>query len=273
MTKSLGTWDNAPLAYVLVEIRTEVISDLKDYQPKLGGEFRERFPLQREVRSAQLIASASEMVLAPQIDPMWELAAADNRTAVLLRPNGIVLHATSYVDSKDFLLKLLEVLTVYNKIVPAVFVNRLGLRYIDFILPKQAESPDLYVNAKLNCDLGVSERPDEFSATSVAVYPLKDGSLTLRFMRGRGQPELPPDLSLTALTPSHLMRDGSGKPVIPDKRPTAILDTDRVVEITPVERLDPKKIHDRVVEMHNDVSRVFGAAITNHARKAWGAKK
>jgi uncharacterized protein (TIGR04255 family) len=268
MTKPLGAWGKAPLAYVLAQVRTEQIADIKDYQPSLAGKLREHYPLQRKQQGARLIATQSKLVVEPQEQETWEFASTNNRTGIIVRESGVVLHATTYIDSSVFLSTLTDVIKVFAETVPNVFVNRVGLRYIDFVIPQLKEVPEKYVNQKLDCNLGFSER-DGFFSTSVSIYPLKDGQVVLRYARGSGQPQLPPELAMFSLEPSPLMNQL--KP--DDHRPTAIIDTDRNMEFSSVEKLDPEKIHGIFKSMHSDVSRLFKEfVITDHAKKVWEAK-
>lgn len=268
MTDSLGAWSNAPLAYVLAEVRTELLADIKNYQPKLAGRFRDEFPIQRTMHAAKLVASGAQFLFEPEPDAAWEFATPDNRVAVILRTNGIVLHATAYSDSRDFLARLQRVVGVVAEEVPSVYVNRLGLRYIDFILPASGEEPESYVDRRLNPDLGLSKQAGGPDATTLAVYRMDEGQLTLRYVRGRGKPEVPPDLGMLSLDPSPLMKPGA----IADRQPTAILDTDRMLLCSPVERLDPGRVREHFVRMRHDISTAFQATITDHARRVWGAK-
>jgi uncharacterized protein (TIGR04255 family) len=268
MTNPLGAWGKAPLAYVLAQVRTEQIADIKEYQPSLAGKLRPHYPLQRKQQGARLIATQSKLVVEPQQQETWEFASSDNRMGIILRESGVVLHATTYIDSNDFLSKLNDVIKIFSETVPSVFVNRVGLRYIDFVIPQPKEDPERYVNPKLNCDLGFSKRGGYFS-TSVSIYPMKEGQVVLRYVRGPGQPQLPPELAMFSLEPSPLMQQ-----IAPDDhRQTAIIDTDRNREFSPVEQLDPAKIHAIFKEMHSDVSRMFKEfVITEHAKKIWEAK-
>lgn len=268
MADSLGAWSNAPLAYVLAEVRTELIADIKDYQSKLAGKFRDEYPIQRTMHAVKVVATGTQLLAEPDQEMAWEFATPDNRTAVILRTNGVVLHATTYVDSPDFLARLSRVLGVVAKEVPSVYVNRLGLRYVDFILPRQGEAPEDYVDRRLNPDLGLSKQAGGPIATSLAVYDMEQGQLTLRYIRARGKPELPPDLGHLSLDPSPHMKSD----LVASNQPTAILDTDRNLTCSPVERLDPDRVRQQFTFMRNDVSAAFKAAITDHARKVWGAK-
>jgi len=268
MNEPLGAWGNAPLAYVLAEVRTEILSDLDEFQPSIAKQLRQDYPIQRKMNLSRVVATGTQIMFEQEQDHAWEFASPDNKIAVILRSNGIVLHATAYTDSKEFLGRLQQALIVFSEI-PSIYINRLGIRYIDFILPKKGETPENYISEKLNPDLGLSDGREGYAATNIASYPMEQGLLNIRYMRGRGQPTLPPDLGMLTLEPSHLMKQVP----VSDKQPTAILDTDRIIEFSPVERLDAAKIHQLFMVMRGDIRRAFeGCAITDYAKQVWESK-
>lgn len=269
MTESLGAWTNAPLAYVLAEVRTEQVSDLSEYKAKLSAAFRSEYPIQRTLHSAKFVATSTGLQhVEPDQESAWEFATPDNHTAIIIRPHGLVLHATKYNDSVEFLRRLYSAVDVVTKEIPAIYVNRLGLRYVDFIIPHIGEQPEDYIDRRLNPVVPIVETTGTPRAMSLAVYPVTNGALTLRYIRGRGQPELPPDLATFALEKSPLMKKEG---LAPDQ-PTAILDTDRVREFGKREPLDSAMIRREFTSMRGDISNAFRSLITEHARKMWGAK-
>ena len=266
MTDRLGAWSNAPLAYTLAEVRTERLADIEEYQSKLAGKLREKYPVQRTMRTTNVIASGSQLVVEPSPDTAWEYATPDNRVAVILRTNGLVLHATRYHDSKSFLCQLHDVVAAFAAEVPAVYVNRLGLRYIDFILPRPQEDPEVYVHQRLNPDIGLSDMTESVTTTILSVYRMRsEAVLNLRFTRALGRPELPPDLGVLSLDKSPPMKRNVSK-----DRPTAVLDTDCHQPYSEVRRLDPARERAAFASLHEISSKAFMTAITAYARKEWG---
>jgi len=269
MPDSLGAWTNAPLAYALAEVRTERLADIKTYQPKLAGRLREHYPLQRTMQTAKLVATGIQLLVEAEPDPAWEFATPDNQTALVLRPNGLVLHTTAYRDSRTFLAELDRAVGVFAEEVPSVFVARIGLRYVDFVLPREGENLDQYVDRRLNPDLGLSDASDGASTTSLGVYHMTGGRiLSLRYVRARGKPDLPPDLGVLSLSPSALMRPG----LISDRQPTALLDFDCNMTYERVMRLEPGTLREQFASIYEITFNAFMASITDHARKVWGAR-
>jgi len=179
-----------------------------------------------------------------------------------------LLHATTYSGHVEFLGRFHDALKLIAGRIPAVFVNRLGLRYVDFIIPQPREAPEDYVDGRINPDLCIAKAPGVAAAMSLVVYPMPNGKLTVRYIRGAGQPQLPPELSTIALEKSPLMDLRN----IASEQPTAILDIDRGREFQTREGLDPDLVRAEFQGMHDDVSEAFKERIiTEHARKMWGA--
>ena len=267
MTDRLGAWSNAPLAYAVAEVRTEHLADIEEYQPKLAGKLRGEYPIQRTIQTANLIMSGGQLMPEPSSNTAWEYATPDNRVAVMLRTNGLVLHATRYEDSKTFLAHLEAVVKAFAEEVPSVYVNRLGLRYIDFVLPNTGEAPEAYVDQRLNPNLGLSSTPKGVTTTSMSAYQMQhDTVLVLRYTRAAGQPELPPDLGVLSLDKSPLMTDN-----VPEEHPTAVIDVDCYHQYTPVQRLEPEREKYRFSSIYEISFDAFMMAVTDHARNVWGA--
>ena len=105
-------------------------------------------------------------------------------------------------------------------------------------------------------------------AMSLTVYPMTHGRLTLRYIRGAGQPQLPPDLSTIALEKSPLMEMME----IESSQHTAIVDIDRTREFAKREPLDPVAVRKEFQEIHDEISHLFKEIlITKHAKEKWGA--
>lgn len=267
---ALGAWKQAPLAYVLAEVRTEHLADLKSYKAEIAALFRAEYPIQRVLHTAKFVASSGGGLqhVETEQDAAWEFAAPDNHVALIVRPNGFVLHATRYKDSTDFLGLLHRAVSMLSSKIPAIFLNRLGLRYVDFVVPRSGEVPEDYVDKRLSPMLDIGQTGGAVVAMSLVVYPFPNGQMTLRFVRGTGQPELPPELSTINLEKSPLMK----RPDIAPTQATAIVDMDRVREFATRVPMDADFVRQQLQSMRNDVSDVFkNKVITDHARKIWGA--
>lgn len=268
MTDRLGAWSNAPLAYALAEVRTEHLADIERYQPKFAGRLRREYPIQRTRKMTNIMTSGGQLAPEWASSTAWEYATTDNRVAVILRASGLILHATRYEDSRMFLDQLDEVVGALADIVPSVYVNRLGLRYIDFVLPKTDEAPEDYVDRRLNPDLGLSQSPEGTTTTSMSAYQMeREITLILRYTRASGQPELPPDLGSLSLEKSPLMADD-----VPERHPTAVIDVDCSCRYSPVQELEPNRERDRFASIYDTSFDAFMTAITDHARSVWGAR-
>lgn len=269
MIRASGQWSNAPVVYVLAQVRTERLADLKSYQEKFAARLRDDgYPIQREMHAAKLVTTGANFVFEPEQESAWEFATPDNQTGVILRSTGLVLHATYYEDEAEFLSRLDKVTTLFEKEIPSVYVNRIGMRYVDFVLPKAGEELGAYMDKRLNPDLGLAKAAGMSAATNVAIYPMGDKrQLIVRYSCGRGKPQIPPDLGMLALKPSRLMEES-----IDDSRTSAVLDTDCGIEYSPVQKLDAGRVKEDFGLIYKDLFEAFTTAITAHAKRAWGAK-
>ena len=267
MTDRLGAWSNAPLAYALAEVRTERLADIEDFQAELAGKLRDVYPVQRTTKTINIVSSGTQLVVEASADAAWEFATPDNHVAVILRTNGLVLHATKYEDSQNFLDQLDYAVRVLSKVVSSVYVNRLGLRYIDFVLARSGEEPEIYVHERLNPNLELSDTEKDVTGTSLSVYRMRnDAVLNVRYTRAQGSPELPPDLSQMSLEKSPPMLED-----VAEDQATAVLDIDCHKPYSPVQHLDPDRDIEQFWSIRDIISEAFKIATTDHARKIWGA--
>src|SRR5689334_18895624 len=90
--RASGQWSNAPVVYVLAQVRTERLADLKSYQEKFAARLRDDgYPIQREMHAAKLVTTGANFVFEPEQESAWEFATPDNQTGVILRSTGLVL--------------------------------------------------------------------------------------------------------------------------------------------------------------------------------------
>ena len=261
--QALGSLPNAPLAYVLAQVRFQPILEMHTLVPRIQTELRHTFPRFSEFKLAgiELGSNGPQMV-----DPVsrWEFASASQRQGVMLLNNSLVFHATEYSAYPAFISSFTRVMEILGKLVQGIFVDRLGLRYIDFVIPSRGESPDLYVVPSLATRLEPGIPIQAYTSVSLTDFSLADGHLVVRYMRGRGMPPLPADLLPLQLLPSKIMAIKDAAAV-----DTAILDTDRFAEVSvPFEVSD---LHQRFEVLHEDTSKAFKAIATPHAMKVWSA--
>ena len=121
-TTALGTWRQPPLVYVVAELVISPYYSLAGKVPGLQDRLRSSFP--RTLEAKELVVDGAK----PTAQPLWQLMSADQRLGVQLGTRAISLHATSYLQSSDFLSRWAEVLDAIQQADLGAFVERAGLR-------------------------------------------------------------------------------------------------------------------------------------------------
>lgn len=263
--KALGKWPNAPLALVLAQVRfdSEIDTEYKDVAARLKAELGESFPAMKAVRQKTFVfgntsAQANES-RSNENEVGRELRSDDNRSALRLQ-DGVMTYTTSqYRDSQHFLAEwggMLSCLCAAG----GVKVQRLGLRYVDFIIPTAGKVPEDYFKDRFGHLPHVFEENAQTAFTSHEYPRGANGTMRVQFGRGFAPPSLPPDLDGSISLPPVLLKkytDG----------PSAVLDIDswRVDS----RRLQAAEIADEFQLLRDDICNVFKRIITPEAQAEW----
>lgn len=130
----LGTWTNAPLAYVVAEVRFGNIMSLDPVAARFQDLITEHYP--NLVKGQGVALSFGEQGVSTQVVPRYQFLAEDRRSAVVLTNDTLSLHATAYVDSVRFADALTTMWGAWSQSRPKTFVERFGLRYWDIVVPE-----------------------------------------------------------------------------------------------------------------------------------------
>lgn len=194
----------------------------------------------------------------------WEFGSGSNYEGVIVQQDSLVFHVTAYETHEQFGQAWQWVMSRVGEQLPHLFVSRIGLRYIDFIVPNVGEFPKDYVADRLRCDPKPGIAYQSHRGLTAAEYHLAGdrGHLAVRYSRGTGKPFLPPDLVELSLHPSAIMQR-----TVDEKHPTAVLDIDRFMALSVA--YDADGLAEHFKQMHEDISLVFKALTTDHAHAVW----
>ena len=189
-----------------------------------------------------------------------ELCSDDNRSALRLE-DGVMTYTTSlYEDSQHFLAEwrsMLDCLCAAG----GVKVQRLGLRYVDFIIPTADKAPEDYFKD------GFGHTTDAFGEIAQTAfmsheYPKGgDGAMRVQYGRGFAPPSLPPDLDGSVLLPPALLEKYT------EGQPSAVLDIDRWRIDS--RRLQAEEIAEEFQHLRDDICKSFNRIITSEAEAEW----
>lgn len=267
--QALGKWPNAPLALVLAQVRfdPEVDTEYKVVAARLKAALGERFPAMKAVRQVMLLLGnvpvQEGQSKANEGEVGRELRSDDNRSALRVQ-DGVMTYTTSlYKDSTHFLAEwrsMLDCLCATG----GVKVQRLGLRYVDFIIPTAGKAPEDYFKDGFG---HLAQVFGEIAQTAFMSheYPRdRDGAMRVQFGRGFAPPSLPPDLEGSVQPPPILL----GK--YTNEQPSAVLDIDgwRVDS----RRLQAEEIAAEFQRLRDDICTTFRRIITTEAEAEWSGQ-
>ncbi|WP_197491361.1 TIGR04255 family protein [Methylomonas methanica] len=257
---------NAPVYYALAQVQFNPVAAMAKYVDEVQDILRrEGYTLYepQEIRQLQFIAAAGEAPAEPKLTQIntWLITKADRSSGFILGPSSLTYHTTHYETSEEFLPELLHGLKAVHKVVGLDHLSRLGVRYLDAVIPTEGETVELYLASGLRgVEFGATQRyglsESVFETESGPL--LSNGTLVARVHRATSQLGYPPDLIPNGLVP---MTRFESKSVVSH----AIIDTDHFVEGRMP--LDFEQIHAQFVSLHKIIKLAFEATTTDHARK------
>ncbi len=257
-TNALGTWRRPPLAYVVAALVISPYYSMAAKVPGLQDRLRSSFP--RTIEAKEIVIDGAK----PSAQPLWQLMSADQKHGVQLGTRAISLHATSYVQSSDFLARWAEVLDAIQEAELGAFVERAGLRYVDLIVPVEDRSPADYLAPGLK---GIEPEGARTTGSMWASAFQFDGSLVnLRVAAPSPQGLLlPPDFNALPLNKPAIMLEAEKR--LKAEATIGYVDTDCIKEIGKV--LEAGELIGAYTEMQTLTSKTFKAALSDIAREEW----
>lgn len=266
--RALGKWPNAPLALVLAQVRfdPEIDTEYKKVAERLKAALGERLPAMKAVRQVALVfgnTPGPAMQSKPDdVEVGRDLRSDDNRSALRLQ-DGVMTYTTSlYEDSQHFLAEwrsMLDCLCAAG----GIKVQRLGLRYVDFIIPTGGKVPEDYFKDGFGHLTHVFGEIAQTAFMSHEYPRESDGAMRVQFGRGFAPPSLPPDLDGSILLPPALSRKYT-------EGPSAVLDIDRWHIDS--RRLQAAEIADEFQRLRDDICTAFKRIITAEAEAEWSGQ-
>lgn len=257
---------NAPVFFTIGQVRHNPLLSLETYIPAIQELMRNSsYPDYRVSKVETLVwsGSSADSNPAPPTSVQasrYTFSSSDRTRAFVLFPNSISFGTTRYDTSIAFFAEMMKGLRFVSDIVGGFnFVDRVGLRYLDAVVPGAGESARAYVNPEFH---GLAARmPDASLAYSFSESRLVAddvGSVIARVLFQHSRLAIPPDLQIELNIEERFSRvDGDH----------ALLDTDGFWETR--EAFDLAAIETRVRNIHTLMKRAFEAIASPHALQLW----
>lgn len=262
MKQSLGQLPNAPLIYVLAQVAFNRVPKMPTIWESFHQRVFDRYP-ESEIEHVQQFTIQGEG-LDPIKETRWHLLSRDRHHGLMLHANGLIFHTTSYSTSKDFIDEVAFAVEQLAEVLPRnIQVNRLGLRYIDLLLPQQGLTVDDQVVDTLRM-----LRMDSIGCTSARSESISHyqsqmgGQLILRYRQTVGVDVLPGDLFPNVLAPAPRLAVPK-----PPEALVGMLDFDHILK-TDVP-LDANRIAAFFRKLQHTTSAAFRVVTTPDAMQLW----
>lgn len=261
---ALGQWPNAPLALVLAQIRfdPEVGTEYPEIAKRIKAALGDRFQSMKSVKQFTFVLGDAGRNGAPAqnaIEVGFDLRSDDDRSSLRIQ-EGVLTYTTSiYKDSPHFLAEwrsMLDILCLDG----GVKALRVGLRYVDFIIPSPSKMPEDYFVP------GFARSPDILGDQAPAAFLRYDYAtdtdrmMRVQYGRGFAPPDLPPDLEGSVQPPPALMAKYSDGP-------SAVLDIDHWCVFSA--RMQANELAGEFQRLRDEISLAFQRIINDAAKHEW----
>ncbi|MHB8474307.1 MAG: TIGR04255 family protein [Gammaproteobacteria bacterium] len=257
-----GQLSHAPLVYVLAQVRFTSITNMVKYVPEIQDRFRKDYPRYQAVKTHEMKIplgpgdQSAEMVVLSR----WEFADKDNRSGFILLDDALMYHTTAYETFEPFLEKFQRGIDIIHEMLKLDLTTRVGLRYVDLIVPEPQEKLSQYVVPGLTGFPFEEITGGSGKQQAAGVVKTSEGQLVVRFTQDDASALIPQDLADHSLTPARTVEKG---------QPRGILDTDHFA--TP-DRADftVEDVVGRISRLHEISSIAFKKIISDYAWEKWG---
>lgn len=192
---------------------------------------------------------------------VYQFTNFDGTDGFILQHSSLSFQTTRYETFPDFLGKLMLGLQMLERAAGGLcFTERIGLRYLDAVLPPEGEGLDKYLVPEL---LGLPARLSDpnfaYSFTESMVHLPDGGSLTSRTMIQNGNIGFPNGLHPEPLKLAARFAAANQK--------HAVIDTDACFQQR--EAMSVETVKARLTTLHDAIEQSFRATVTGYAIESW----
>jgi len=256
---------NAPVYFTIVQVRFNSILALESYAPKIQESLRkQKYP---DVKRGMISTfNISPPVAEEESNPHIPLSQTrrfmfsnmERTSGFILDEGALTFQTTKYETFKKFSEDFLKGLKVVHEVVDLSYTDRIGMRYLDAVFPREGEKVSEYLSESVQ---GIAEKLEGDVVHSFSETLAIKGAINIfaRVITQNGKLGFPPDIHSDMLKIEDRFRNLQGL--------HAILDTDGFTEQR--ESFSLEKIREHLDTIHSEITKAFRATITNKALEAW----
>ena len=258
---------NAPVYYTIVQVQFNPIMELDQYINRIQSRMSENgFPdFKRQIIQQFVLPMGNiqpDQITTSGLTPSYRFLFGDmvGSSMFMLANNSLSFQTTSYESFDKFALCFMEAIAIIQATLPVKFIERIGIRYLDAIQPKnEGETLGDFLIPQV---MGLSTRDNltlnqSFSET-ISITP-KDQQVISRVIIRNGDIGLPLDLNDSApkIAPRFATINGLH----------AIIDID--ASVMHRDLFDLLEIKGHVGSLHSEIEEAFTAIVSPYALDAW----
>lgn len=253
---------DAPIFYTVGQIRFNPVLNMSEYVAKIHERIRKEFPAvkQEELKRIQLNLGGQENkdAVSTFSTSRWSFADLKNTSGYLLFHDSLAFHTAAYETSNEFFDALIRGLQLIHEIVGLSYVEGVGVRTLDAIIPSAGRALEFYLRPQVLGFHGLVGGDLRHNITE-NVSALPTGQQVSRVVILQGILGTPADLFPIALTLAPKFQALNGL--------HAILDLDHNNQQR--FEFDLEEVRTRVGQVKEAVSTVFKSVVTQEALQAW----
>lgn len=250
-----------PVYLTLAQVRFNQILKLADYLPAIQERFRQAgypdFEHQRLI-VINVAMQDGQPTPVPAGLERFEFGNIEKTHVFVLETQSLTLQSTNYGQFESFSARFLEGLAIIHEALSLAFSERIGLRYLDRVMPQGGETVDQYLAREV---LGLGSRLGGSPVYSFVEALNEVGRIKLmsRVAIQDGPLAFPPDIQLRNMTVAERFIAYTGQ--------YAILDNDGFLEAR--EAFSASTVAEHLREIHKVIGDAFRSMVTPYALAAW----
>lgn len=254
---------HSPLALVLCQVRFASIRNIEQYIPKLQDTLRQnRFPIDKSTPVRELLIDSISGKVSQQHRQHWEFRTYDETWSCIVNESAVVFQTTKYNNFDDFCDQLSMIMNHLSNIIGSLIVERIGLRYINVILPHSTESWRDYLIREFHGLQNEVIAPENTLFTARTVIDTDEHhTLIIQLHQNRERQVLPSDLL------AHHPRLQETHNALRDNTLITLLDIDHF--LIRRHRFDTEVIVSSLERLHESIDTIFLDVVTEHALATW----
>lgn len=253
---------NPPVYLTLAQVRFNPILKLADFLPAIQESFRHAgypdFSRQQLISIQLTVQDGQPPAPTPVQQERFQFGNVEKTHTFILDGQSLALQSTNYGQFETFSACFLKGLEIIHDAVNLAYTERVGLRYLDRVMPQAEETIDQYLAEQVH---GLTSRLGGRSIYSFTEAMNDVGGIKLlsRVAIQDGPLAFPPDLQPGDMRVTERFLSYTGI--------SAILDNDGFVEGR--ETFSAKAVVDHLDVMHKVIGAAFKTTATPYAFTAW----